>query len=308
MRMRPRFVLPMLSLALSPPLPAASFCGFYVASGDAKLWNEASRVVLVRDGDRTVITMASDYRGEPRTFAIVVPVPTVLDSSQVHIGDSTVVNHLDAYSAPRLVEYYDEDPCARRTALLEEIQVRGGRSGGVQFMKSATMAEGVTIEAKYTVGEYDIVILSATQSTGLQRWLIANGYNVPEGARRTLASYIKQGTKFFVAKVNLAAQQRLGFTRLRSIQIAFESPKFMLPIRLGMVNAAGPQDLLVYCITRSGRVETVNYRTIKLPSDLDVPEFVQKDFPAFYRDAFSHTCAVNDDGVVVTEYAWNMGW
>ncbi len=82
----------------------------------------------------------------------------------------------------------------------------------------------------------------------------------------------------------------------------------MLPIRLGMVNAAGPQDLLVYCITRTGRVETVNYRTIKLPSDLDVPEFVQKDFPAFYRDAFSHTCAVNDDAVVVTEYAWNMGW
>ncbi len=133
MRMRPRFVLPMLVLALSPPLPAASFCGFYVASGDAQLWNEASRVVLVRDGDRTVITMASDYRGEPRKFAIVVPVPTVLDSSQVHIGDSTVVNHLDAYSAPRLVEYYDENPCAAARLEMKALSVRGGRANQVLF-------------------------------------------------------------------------------------------------------------------------------------------------------------------------------
>ena len=36
---------------------------------------------------------------------------------------------------------------------------------------AAAKAEGVTIEASYTVGEYDILILSAEQSNGLARWL-----------------------------------------------------------------------------------------------------------------------------------------
>src|SRR5207247_764018 len=91
----------LLWVALSPGI-AHSFCGFYVASGEAKLFNHASQVALVRDGDRTVLTMNSDFKGEPKEFAIVVPVPTVLAKGQVHIGDKAVIDHLDAFSAPRL--------------------------------------------------------------------------------------------------------------------------------------------------------------------------------------------------------------
>ena len=125
---------------------------------------------------------------------------------------------------------------------------------------------GVTVEARYTVGEYDILILSAKESDGLETWLRENGYRMPDGASRVLAGYIKQQMRFFVAKVNLAEKARLGFTYLRPIQVAYESPKFMLPIRLGMVNANGPQELFVYALTRKGRVETTNYRTVRLPS------------------------------------------
>ena len=42
----------------------------------------------------------------------------------------------------------------------------------------------MTIEAQYTVGEYDILILSAQQSSGLETWLRENGYRIPP-ARRT---------------------------------------------------------------------------------------------------------------------------
>ena len=38
---------------------ARAFCGFYVAMADTSLFNRASQVVLVRDGNRTVITMAN---------------------------------------------------------------------------------------------------------------------------------------------------------------------------------------------------------------------------------------------------------
>ncbi len=290
------------------PATALSFCGFYVASGDAKLFNRASQVVLVRDGDRTVMTMMNDYQGDPKQFAVVIPVPTVLQKGQIHIGDTALVARLDAFTAPRLVEYFDENPCA--VAVAQEMAAksatrafRGGRGGEVSFAR-----DGVTIEARYTVGEYDILILSAKESDGLEIWLHRNGYRVPAGASRVLGGYMQQGMKFFVAKVNLEEQKRLGFAKLRPIQVAYESPKFMLPIRLGMVNAKGTQDILLYTLTRNGRVEAVNYRTVKLPSDKEVPEFVKERFGDFYRDLFAEQVRRNDMSVVFTEYAWDVSW
>src|SRR5947199_1994197 len=87
------------------------FCGFYVAKADTKLFNQASQVVLVRDGDRTVMTMANDFKGQLKEFAVVIPVPTFLKREQIHVGEKALVDHLDAYSAPRLVEYFDANPC-----------------------------------------------------------------------------------------------------------------------------------------------------------------------------------------------------
>jgi len=296
-----------LLLALSPR-SATSFCGFYVARGDAKLFNHASQVVMARDGDRTVMTMTNDFQGEPKEFAIVIPVPIVLQKGQIHIGDRAQVEHLDAFSAPRLVEYFDEDPCQ---VALQEKAMTLGSAGAPAFAMDAMRREnshGVTIEARYTVGEYDILILSARQSSGLQDWLVANGYRVPPAATPVLQSYIRQGLKFFVAKVNLAEQAKLGFSYLRPIQIAYESPRFMLPIRLGMANASGAQELFVYALTRNGRVETTNYRNVFLPANQDIPLYVKDRFPAFYQAMFAEQARKKGTQVVFTEHFWDMGW
>ncbi|HYU31874.1 MAG TPA: DUF2330 domain-containing protein [Thermoanaerobaculia bacterium] len=286
---------------------ALSFCGFYVAKADTRLFNHASQVVLVRDGDRTVMTMANDFKGDPKEFAIVIPVPTFLRREQIHVAERALLEHLDAYSSPRLVEYFDENPCQR---IMYEAQAMPApqAAGGARADATRAKSLGVTIEASYTVGEYDILILSATQSEGLETWLRESGYRVPPGASRVLGSYLKQGMRFFVAKVNLTEQSKLGFTYLRPIQVAYESPKFMLPIRLGMVNADGAQELFVYALTRDGRVETTNYRTVRLPSDVDVPLFVKDDFSNFYRDMFSRQVKKEDMRVVFLEYAWDMSW
>ena len=260
----------------------------------------------MRDGDRTVLTMANDFRGDPKQFAIVVPVPTVLEQDQIHAGTVALLDHIDAYSAPRLVEYFDENPCA--LAMADRVSRNQGVFPAAKAMQEREKSLGVTIEARYTVGEYDIVILSATQSSGLETWLKAGGYRIPAGASRVLGAYIRQGLKFFVAKVNLAEQHKLGFAYLRPIQIAYESPRFMLPIRLGMANAEGPQELLVYALTRSGRVETTNYRTVKIPTDADVPEFVKDEFPDFYRAMFARAADAQGGAAVFTEYAWDMSW
>src|SRR5215470_17647182 len=287
------------------------FCGFYVAKADAKLFNKASQVVLVRDGDRTVMTMANDFKGDLKEFAVVIPVPTVLTRGQIHVGEKALVDHLDAYSAPRLVEYFDQNPCARfevRSSLMPAAATAQGaaRGGAARDAK----ALGVTIEARYTVGEYDILILSAQQSSGLETWLRQSGYRIPTGASDVIATYLKQNMKFFVAKVNLGEQTRLGFSYLRPLQVAYESPKFMLPIRLGMVNAKGQQELFVYALTKNGRVETTNYRTTKLPSDMDLPTYLKQpsEFTSFYKAMFTRQVAAQDGRAVFLEYAWDMKW
>ncbi len=294
-------------LAVATPL-AHSFCGFYVGKADASLFNEASQVIMVRDRDRTVISMLNDYRGELREFALVVPVPQVLQREQVNVGERRIFERIDAYSSPRLAEYFDPDPCSRRRELRSQAAPAAAGRADEAGERDAAKALGITVEASYTVGEYDIVMLSALQSDGLESWLSQNGYRIPPGASAALAPYIRQGMKFFVAKVNLEEQAKTGYTTLRPLQFAFESPKFALPMRLGMINAAGPQDLIVYALTRNGRVESSNYRTVKLPANVELPVFVRGDFKRFYKTMFDQQAQREDNRVVFTEYFWDMGW
>ncbi len=299
------------ALAMLVLLPESfAFCGFYVAKAPANLFNHKSEVILVRDGNHTVITMSNDFQGDVAEFAMVVPVPVVLRRDQIKVVDRGVFDRLDAYSAPRVVEYHDENPCNRyEYEMLESVSMKSRAD-----MASAPMMEDdsfdkkhhVKVEARYTVGEYDILLLSASESDGLEKWLVASGYRIPAKASEILKPYILSSTKFFVVKVNLENQKRMGFDNLRPIQLSFESDKFMLPIRLGMANAENAQDLVVYAFTRTGRIEPVNYRTVKVPTDREVPLFVQNYFGEFYKDLFDKAYNQERRSAVFLEYAWNV--
>ncbi|HYC14697.1 MAG TPA: DUF2330 domain-containing protein [Stellaceae bacterium] len=288
--------------------PASAFCGFYVAQADSKLFNKSSKVVLAWDEGKTSVTMVNDYEGDPKEFAIVIPVPTFLERKQIGVVDMKTVDHLDAFTAPRLVEYFDEDPCTPRHFDMASGGVGAAVPAPPMSAQRAVRYAGVTVEASYDVAEYDVSILSAEQSDGLVNWLTDNGYRIPDGAEAVLASYIKQKMHFFVAKVNLERMELQGSKFLRPLQVRYETKKFMLPLRLGTVNANGPQDLIVLALTRKGRVETSNYRTVKVPSDVEVPLYVKEEFPAFYKAMFQRAVDHEDMRAVFVEYAWDMGW
>ena len=297
---------------------ASAFCGFYAGKADASLFNEASQVVLVRDGERTVLSMLNDYSGPLNEFALVVPTPTVLQQGQVRVAEKATFERLDAYSSPRLAEYHDSDPCRMNFWWGQNMYPRAvpapmaAAAGAMrsEMAKSRDAALGVTVEAAYTLEEYDIVSLSAKQSDGLEIWLRENGYKIPKGASAALKPYINMGMKFFVAKVNLKEQKRLGYSMLRPLQFAFESEKFMLPMRLGMLNAPPnkPQDLIVYVLTKNGRVESSNYRTVKLAANENLPPFIKPKFKEFYKALYDTSTAREDYKVVFTEYFWDMSW
>lgn len=287
--------------------PAIAFCGFYVAKADSKLFNKSSKVVLAWDAGKTSVTMASDYDGDPAEFALVVPVPTFIERDQISVAEMKTIDHLDAFTAPRLAEYFDPDPCLwPNQAALASTLLRS--DAALPAAPAPAKAAGVTVEATYAVGEYDISILSAKQSDGLVVWLKDNGYRLSAGAAPVLGSYIRQGMHFFVAKVNLGRLKTAGARYLRPIQVRYETKKFMLPLRLGTVNANGPQDMIVMALTRRGRVEAANYITAKVPSGMTVPLFVRDSFGPFYKAMFERAVERENRQAVFLEYAWDMAW
>jgi hypothetical protein len=285
-----------------------AFCGFYVSGSGAKLSNDATQVVLMRDGTRTVLSMQNDYRGPLEDFAMVVPVPVVLHDGDVKTLKNEVFEHVDSLGSPRLVEYWEQDPCPA--------PVYYGIGDGAPGAYGAAMGAGgvgygvgmgratVKIEAKFDVAEYQIVILSATDSAGLETWLRDNKYKIPSGAEPLLRPYVEGGMKFFVAKVDPAkVHMEGGHAALSPLRFHYDSEEFALPIRLGMANSAGKQDLIVNIISRDKRYEVANYKNVFIPTNFDVKNAVKSRFSEFYAALFDKTIEANP-GAVVTEYAW----
>ncbi len=294
------------AIFVSFPGAASAFCGFYVSGADGELYNDATMVVMMREGTRTVLSMQNDYQGPPRDFAMVVPVPVVLSEDDVKTLPREVFTHVDRLAAPRLVEYWEQDPCGARSELqLDAVAQPVPRTATLAEREQADEDLGVRVEAEFAVGEYDIQILSARNSSGLDTWLRRERYNIPDGAGEVLRPYVEQGTKFFVAKVDV---ERVAFddgrALLSPLRFHYDSPRFSLPVRLGLLNSEGQQDLIVHILARGQRYEAANYENVFIPTNIPVVDAVRDEFGAFYEALFAETVAHNPNAVV-TEYAWD---
>ncbi|TKD11926.1 DUF2330 domain-containing protein [Polyangium fumosum] len=300
--------VPLALAAITTASSADAFCGFYVAGADStKLFNNATMVVLMREGTRTVLSMQNNYQGPPENFAMVVPVPVVLQKENVKTLPMAVFDKVDKLAAPRLVEYWEQDPCAPLPPPMPM-----AAPGTVRRMSSGPAREsaadlGVTIEAQFTVGEYEVVILSARDSLGLDTWLRQEKYKIPAGAEPLLRPYVQGGSKFFVAKVDTKKVRfENGQAMLSPLRFHYDSETFALPVRLGLVNSGGTQDLIVHILARGQRYETANYPNVAIPTNLDVKDKVRNDFGAFYAALFDRTLA-RQPKAAITEYAWDAG-
>jgi hypothetical protein len=241
---------------------------------------------------------------EASDFAMVVPVPVILQKENVKTLPQGLFKKLDQLTAPRLVEYWEQDPCVVpppvQYAPMPSIPMAAPAPAG-----AGPASLGVRIEAQFTVGEYEVVILSAEDSMGLDTWLRREKYNIPQGAEPVLKPYVQAGMKFFVAKVNMAKVKKEGNkTMLSPLRFHYDSEKFELPVRLGLLNSSGTQDLIVNILAQGQRYEVANYKNVTIPTNLDVREDTRDKFGAFYTALFDQTVSQNP-GAAITEYAWD---
>lgn len=302
-----RLLSAVLAAAVGVPATAHAFCGFYVAADDGPLYSDATQVVLLRSGTTTVLSMQNAYRGPLEDFALVVPVPVVLAEGRVKTLPRDVFARVDRLTSPRLVEYWEQDPCQSEGTIglgnLGTIGHGAGAGTGSGYGRGSGGLR-VTVEAEFAVGEYDIVILGAEDSSDLETWLRQNGYHIPEGAAEALRPYVARGMKFFVAKVD-ASKVRFedGRAVLSPLRVHYDEERFQLPIRLGQLSSPGTQDLIVHILADNQRYEVANRPNATIPTNLEVTDATREDFGGFYEALF-RAVREREEDVVVTEYAW----
>ncbi len=284
-------------LVVSPRAARAS-CGLYVAGHDQPLVNEATQVVLVRKGTRTVVTIQSAYQGPPEAFAMIIPVPVALAEQDVKTLPRELLQHVEQLGAPRLVEYWEQDPCAPQT----ELETTPPPASAPR--EPVRSEPGVKVETQFVAGEYQIAILSAKDSTGLEAWLRQEKYNLPQGAEPLLRSYVDSGMKLLVAKVDpKKVTFEAGRARLSPLRFHYDADSLALPIRIGLPSSSGTQDLVVNILAPGQRYEAANYRNVFVPTNIDVKPAIETELSSFYAALFDRTLDKNA-GAIVTEYAW----
>lgn len=296
-----------LLLALSP---AHAFCGTFVGGAGSNLTNHTSQVVMVREDNLTTLTLAADYQGSASDFAIVIPVPEVLDPADVRVVSADLIRRLDQYSTPRAVKYTCDDVFSSQqdySVLTAGCAVGAGfgcASSGMALDSISAIGESaddsVTVENEFQVADYQIAVLSAEESGDLFGWLGRNGYALPEGGEAILQSYIDAGTYFMAVKV-LTDPSSDAPTYLPPLQFSYEAESMSLPIRIGTISAEGQQEVIIYAITEQYDVGISNYPELRVDDEC----MFEGNLTDYYKEKLD-TLTANQAGWI-KEHSWDMG-
>lgn len=297
----------MLALLLSSSLitNASAFCGTYVGGVGAELYNSYSQLSVVREDNDTTLTIVNNVEGNFDSFALVLPVPEVIPEENINVLDPSIFDRLDAYSQPRLVTYTCED--------FEVQEDTGWVLDSAESPNAGGGDGGVEVEALYIVGEFEIVILSATESDSLFNWLNDNNYQVPGQSQPLLQEYIDSGSYFLAAKVasdaGIADGDTLSPLQFKYTDTNSNANTFQIPIRIGTLNAKEAQDLIIYAVNDydRGRVGISNYPEFAIEDECMWASEEDQSFEAYYVEQFGSAYAAQEDGAWTVEYAWGGG-
>ena len=115
---------------------ASAFPGFFVAKDAKPRVLRSGQVVILEGEGATAVTVAADYHGPMKPFALVLPVPKDVKLDDVHALKGAVMNHLEALTAPRFHVFWEQDPCDPGPVEQEwerDLTVKGARAIGKEI-------------------------------------------------------------------------------------------------------------------------------------------------------------------------------
>jgi len=289
---------------------AWSFCGTYVGPADETPLNNESRLVVVHNDDGSVLTMTSDATEAPDSFGLLMPVPSETTEDDVEVvSDTTALEELDAFTAPRVVSY----TCDSAGGDFGAQAVEGCQQSGESCIEDAALelagealelVQGVDVLSLTTKGVYQFAILKAEDAGALQNWLDVFGFATVPGADALIDDYIDQGVNFMAGRITrFGGEQKDPW--LQPIRIHYDEPSFSLPLRLGANNAAGDQDVLLWVVGSSsdGEAQVTSFPEVQQENDCMIPP--DSDSTKTIRRAFNEARG-DEDGVAIVEYSWDL--
>jgi hypothetical protein len=306
-------VLFLLALAT----PARAFPGVCVGRGGASCLVHTTHVVVLRDRGTTVVTVMADYEGPITPFLFVLPVPSDVTAERVQTVKRGIVGRLEQISAPRLLTFYEQDPCRPGPAeqAWEERILAHGRGfltpGWVPPLSSADREPEEPKVSKDPVlkgveSEFRYQVLSVPGPSELARALRERGYPLSQAGLDALGPSLRAGRGLLLAEVMPDRAELLGDRRLQLGGVRYWSrqPLTTLPVRLGLLNARGRQDLFVYVLDREHRYQARDYENRIPPSNLEIdPERMPGVGPLY--DALFERIRARSPRAFVTEFAWS---
>lgn len=269
---------------IAAPKIAAACCGLVAGTTDAPRTAAATDVVIVRDGTHAVVTIAPSYEGPAEPFALILPVPASVGEADVDTVPAELIARVVQADAPRLVETWEQDPCAAPPAVPAT---------------SGPAPSAAPVATTRTTAEYQITIVPAADAAALADWLAQHHLALPAGAAARLAPYVEAGARWLVARVD-PAQLHFdhGHAALTPLRVRYDTRDLALPLALD----AGAPELIVHVLAPHQRFRAAHRDNVAIASDLELVPAIADRFPAFYAALYDATLAEHPQAVV-TEHA-----
>ncbi|MED5423132.1 MAG: DUF2330 domain-containing protein, partial [Pseudomonadota bacterium] len=82
--------------------------------------HKPSAMVVSRDENRTVITLAPDFSYDGSQLGLLIPLPKIVTDTQLRFADVGQLDAVMSFTAPRYNVYKDDDVCAGAVRALEK--------------------------------------------------------------------------------------------------------------------------------------------------------------------------------------------
>jgi hypothetical protein len=307
----------LLSATLLTPAQSHAFGGLIAAAKGGTLSEVSAEVAIMGRDERAVMSLSVSYAGGAQGVAIVIPVPGDLELAQVKTLPRQLFDRLDLLSAPRVSEYWEQDPCYRapgqETKSFEfgeaEVELSAGKGSIASLFQPQP-------GASFLSGEYTLTLLSPDESSDPAAALSARGYALPEGGAAALTEILNGTLKgerpraLLVAAVDPKRVKRdaKGVASLPPLRFEVSAARGLtLPVGPAPLSAPGGVRLTAYVISPEGRHEPSSAPSAFVPSNLEVTPMPLADLSGLHARLVSETLALQGGRGAVTEYAWAAG-